>query len=1190
MKKILSLLLLLSMILSILPVLPITVGAADNEDEAVNVLSGVLGVSNDASYEWEPDKIGLKYLTDEKKLVVESGHLVYAWQSSYLPSRDVNVTIDFDLGDTYVLSSAALYPRGQDGRFFPEDYQVQVSEDGTVWKDVVTVTGDTGTAIEGRLHEFEEVKASHVRLLVTKAFATKASKGYVISLSELEVFGKLYVDQSDPFILDKEELWMDIGNTDKLTPVMKDGSEATFTFAAANDEVVTCDAEGNLVAVGYGDTTVTVTETSSGVEKTCRVKVYDRTVDNIIISVPMWRDAYINEKQIKLLYEAGVDEILKSHNLDTKNATDDTGLEDVEKMVEAARWTWENGGRGITIKLMTGELENALVNAPDEQIVAFAERFKNYPMLGGFHVKDEPFNPNPYARVVSLLNENSNGGAFINLLPGMVYSSYDAYEDVMRDYAVLLGHSRDKSILSMDNYPFGWGTRAVSEMQLFSNFNAIRKVGLETGMPTGYYVQGVGYVNAYRRPSESDLTYHFSTGLAYGMTNICYYTWFVSDSCPGDDQIYTDAIIALDGDPTELYDVAKDLHTQVHNVGPRLMNMNAVEVYHSGSKSTTTTAYDLIPSGFAIQPVGDVYGIVSLMVDKDTGRNYIMLVNKDLEAEQTLTYSLQGMDNVYLLDKTQAGAPESLVALDEGQLSVTLKAGEFAMYALPTGVDLTTPEQENANLLLGKTPCDASDSYSQNGWYFSKMTDGILYGDDTAKGWKTTQASAYVTYDLGEVKTFNRLDVYPAGTGSAVGCCYPLAITIEASDNGIDFHEVETYTNIPQPTDTVPTFAMDDTTARYIRLTFKGLVNVGVEVAELALYQDDGSIPTAKTEYTPVAYQEGDNVALGKNVFASEIGWTSDAEGLGYAFLTDGYAMAPNHPETGGHWLSAWPSDYHANVDEQVWVAVDLGATYAFDQVNLYPRGSDGRFFPEDYDIQVSDDGVLWRTVKAVTGDTSTAIEGRFHTFEETEARFVRVLIKKHFATPSASGYTTQLSELEVIASRTVMNEEQVVEALETIQTQIDNLDQDYSTDAEREEAIQAIQDQIDALNNQYATEDEMNMALQDIQKQLDDVKDTMATKSEVQANLEEAEQRLQTSIDSKADAATLTQQIGEVKELIESAKTFATDKDAELKATIEAADGTLMQAINQVQANLEEAEQRLQTSIDSKADAATLT
>lgn len=61
-------------------------------------------------------------------------------------------------------------------------------------------------------------------------------------------------------------------------------------------------------------------------------------------------------------------------------------------------------------------------------------------------------------------------------------------------------------------------------------------------------------------------------------------------------------------------------------------------------------------------------------------------------------------------------------------------------------------------------------------------------------------------------------------------------------------------------------------------------------------------------------------------------------------------------------------------VDEEAWVAVDLGTNHAFGRVNLYPRGSDGRFFPEEYDIRVSEDGEEWNTVKTVTGDTSTDI------------------------------------------------------------------------------------------------------------------------------------------------------------------------------------------------------------------------
>ena len=100
-----------------------------------------------------------------------------------------------------------------------------------------------------------------------------------------------------------------------------------------------------------------------------------------------------------------------------------------------------------------------------------------------------------------------------------------------------------------------------------------------------------------------------------------------------------------------------------------------------------------------------------------------------------------------------------------------------------------------------------------------------------------------------------------------------------------------------------------------------------------------------------------------------------------------------------------------------------LDGTCILNGAALYPRGSDGRFFPEEYDIQVSEDGEEWNTVKTVTGDTSTDIKGREIAFDEVEARFVRVLIRKHFETPASKGYTTQISELEVIASRTVQPE-----------------------------------------------------------------------------------------------------------------------------------------------------------------------
>ncbi|MBO5510941.1 MAG: discoidin domain-containing protein [Clostridia bacterium] len=1019
MKRMLSVLLLCAMLLPMMSALSLLpAGAA----ERANLLAGLVGQSNDEGFTYEVDQIGMKYLTDGQKLIHE-GTRISSWQSSYLPSAEVDVYIDFALDGTCILNGAALYPRGSDGRFFPEDYQILVSEDGREWKEVLSVAGDKSTAKEGRIHAFAETRAAFVRLRITKTFAAKASKGYVISLSELEIFGERYTDPDDLFTLNKEEIWMDRYEKDTLRPVMKDRSEGEFRFSSSDDSVATCDPDGQITAVSYGDTTVTVTDTASGVSRSVAVKVYDKSRDNITISVPMWTDRYVTEEQIRYLWEAEVDVITKHHNLATKDATDDTGIEDVEKMVEALRWTWENGQRGMRVSILTGELENALVKAPDEQIFSFAERYGNYPMLDGFHVKDEPYAPNPYARVVSIINENSAGGAMINFLPGGVYPGYAVYTDVLRDYAVLLGPSRVKSILSMDNYPFLWNSRAVDEVALFSNFEAIRRVGLETDMDTGYYIQGVGYVNGYRRPTEGDLTYHFSAGLAYGMKYISYYTWFVSDSRPDDDTVYTEAIMDKNGKPTELYEVAKGIHAEVHNVGPRLMKLDAMEVYHTGQKSAATSAYEKLPADFAIQPVGDAYAILSLMKDRDSGRNYVMLVNKDLDSPRTMTFTVQGTDTLYLLDKTQNNAPESVVALQDGKLTLTLGAGDFALYALPAGMDLTAPAAEGKNLLAEKLPCDADDSYSQDGWYFSKLTDGVTVSRPASMGWRTSLAEASVTYDLGSAKTFDRLDVTPAGNGVACGASFPIGIRVEVSDDGVTFREAARFTDIPRPTEEVPVFKLEKTAARFVRLTFTGASHTGVEICELAFYEDDGSVAVGKTDYAPVAYEKGDNVALGKKVFASEIGWTSDAEGLGYAFLTDGYAMEKTHPTNGGHWLTAWPSDYHKAVDEEVWVAVDLGTDHVFDRVNLYPRGSDGRFFPEEYDIQVSEDGEEWNTVKTVTGDTSTNIKGREIAFDEVEARFVRVLIRKHFKTPASKGYTTQISELEVIASRTVQPE-----------------------------------------------------------------------------------------------------------------------------------------------------------------------
>ena len=149
------------------------------------------------------------------------------------------------------------------------------------------------------------------------------------------------------------------------------------------------------------------------------------------------------------------------------------------------------------------------------------------------------------------------------------------------------------------------------------------------------------------------------------------------------------------------------------------------------------------------------------------------------------------------------------------------------------------------------------------------------------------------------------------------------------------------------------------------------------------------------------------------------------------------------------------------------------------------------------------------------------------------------------------------------------------------LQTQLDELNNTYATDAEVQNKIDAIQSQLDQLDSTYATDSDIT----GIQDQIDNLNATLATKAELDA----AKLALENAIAQKADSATLATEITNLNNAIEAAKTFATDKDTALKAAIEAADGVLMKAIDQVQKNLDEAKTNLQAAIDTKADSTTL-
>jgi hypothetical protein len=98
-----------------------------------------------------------------------------------------------DLGEVKSISQVVVYPRIY-GSYFPEAYQILVSENGEDWTTVVTVDHDEQASKNSKLarwNGFESVNAQYVKIVATTMTNDGGSYGYIFQLSEIEIFGEV---------------------------------------------------------------------------------------------------------------------------------------------------------------------------------------------------------------------------------------------------------------------------------------------------------------------------------------------------------------------------------------------------------------------------------------------------------------------------------------------------------------------------------------------------------------------------------------------------------------------------------------------------------------------------------------------------------------------------------------------------------------------------------------------------------------------------------------------------------------------------------------------------------------------------------------------------------------------------------------------------------------------------------------
>ncbi|MFZ4262057.1 hypothetical protein ACFRAE_08440 [Sphingobacterium sp. HJSM2_6] len=393
------------------------------------------------------------------------------------------------------------------------------------------------------------------------------------------------------------------------------------------------------------------------------VKQVNNAIDQFSIGIfwpPVWE--FTNEEQYQWIGEANVDFVEN-----VKNARMFSEMHNL-KLLELA----EKYGFRVTVA-------DPRIFGTDEEIEDAVNAYKNHKSLAGYYIKDEPdstefdWASKIYKKLIAL---DSVHIPHVNLFPNFVIPNYE--KNHVERWVNLVGAERLK-YLTFDQYPFMVNGRI--RPTYYENLEIIRRVGLKYQVKTSAYLQSVGIIDAYKRPSESELRFNMYSALAYGIKRPVWFTYWTPTNAGK--EIFTDAIIDPFGRKTDLYEPFKNLNEEVKQIGNILYESNAIEVYHSGLDSAI--AIQKLPAHFIFQPLSHTDDLLVSKFLRANGEQYIMLVNKSLTVPKNFRIKIQSeaVPNITALEiKNQKLVYTSMKVDDKNAFNTYLTAGEGRLFLI----------------------------------------------------------------------------------------------------------------------------------------------------------------------------------------------------------------------------------------------------------------------------------------------------------------------------------------------------------------------------------------------------------------------------------------------------------------------------------------------------------------------------
>ncbi|MBP1994542.1 Ig-like domain-containing protein [Paenibacillus eucommiae] len=497
----------------------------------------------------------------------------------------------------------------------------------------------------------------------------------------------------------------------------------------------------------------------------------------------------------------------------------------------------------------------------DDQLQAYVNQYKDHPGLGGYFIMDEPGPAvmSEAARIYKKIAElDPNHHPHVNMLP---------FTNLFQQWVDLVGADK-LNYLATDFYPYivkpGGGTAIKPDF--YSFLDELRKTGLKNNVKTSNYLQSVGIDGYLVRPDANRMRHDVYSNLSYGVKGLTWFTWW-SPGNTGVEKFSDEAIVTKNGMKSDLYEPVKELNRQITTLGPTLLRLNAVEVYHAGQMPDGTVK---VPADYFFKLIPDDKGketqtIISHMVDAESGRNYIMAVNRTLAQTYDLSFKLDPSWKIKEVTEVSKKTGKE-IPTDYNPTTGVLKGnflpGEGKLYALDPdftyqaskAVGNDTPGNPSTepvygpytNLALQKH-VTATSSYDTGGWGLWQIVDGVnmdglSHGSNF--GWSSLgdiyrNHTDSVTIDLGGLYPVDQVKLFPTmGAGY-----FPKQYNIQVSEDLINWQTVITSSEQPFDNDQLIKDAVvhgfTPTSARYVKTEVTDMVQaaeVHAQFAEIEIY------------------------------------------------------------------------------------------------------------------------------------------------------------------------------------------------------------------------------------------------------------------------------------------------------------------------------------------------------------------